>query len=194
MADTITPAMAGLRTALARQGKTARTRKPKAAFAGLSTDQLLTALTDEQRAELAASLTTTGPISAKARRQAEAKEAARAEANARVNTVLASGESIGRTALTAELLANDALPAANIIAILSKTTRDNAGPIDDDAVSSAERANLQALLAASGNAQTASDGTAEDWATVHAELAAERGADSTLVDNMRARFGRGGDS
>jgi hypothetical protein len=41
-------------------------------------------------------------------------------------------------------------------------------------------------------ADNGATGKAEDWGTVHAEVAKERGTDSSLVDAMRAKHGLGG--
>lgn len=102
-----------------------------------------------------------------------------AEATARANTVLGSEHYVGREALATTMLANDKLGADEIVTMLAAAPK-AAAPVaagaeaDDEAARAAMRDNLAAE-------QPGNTGQA-------AEETPEAQADTTLVDNMKARF------
>lgn len=109
---------------------------------------------------------------------ATARAEAVAEANTRMNAVLASEHYTGREKLAANLLANDALSADAIMSALSVAAKEapaNTTETDDEAARAEMRQNLAAE-------QPGATGQA-------AEDAPAAQADTTLVDNMKARYG-----
>lgn len=103
-----------------------------------------------------------------------------AEATARANTVLGSEHYAGREALATTMLANDKLSADEIVTMLAaapKAATPIAGGAEAD--DEAARAEMRDNLAAE---QPANTGQAT-------EETAEAQADTTLVDNMKARYG-----
>lgn len=107
--------------------------------------------------------------------------AARAEANTRMNTVLASEHYSGREKLAANLLANDALSADAIISALSVAAKEGPAPNaepDDDAA----RAAMRDKLAAEQPGKTTGEDDGEPtpaanhgWESIHAEIEKDRG-------------------
>lgn len=100
-----------------------------------------------------------------------------AEATARANTVLASEHYAGRETLATTMLANDKLSADEIATMLAAAPKAAAPAASDD--DAAAREQMREKLAAE---QPAPTGQA-------AEDAPPAQADTTLVDNMKARYG-----
>lgn len=102
-----------------------------------------------------------------------------AEANARANTVIGSEHYAGRETLAATMLANDKLSADEIVTMLAAAPK-AASPASAEADDDAARADMRQNLAAEQPDPTGQ--AAEDEAP-------EAAADTTLVDNMKARYG-----
>lgn len=104
-----------------------------------------------------------------------------AEASARANTVLASEHYAGREALATTLLANDKLSADEIVTALAAAPKAAApvAPANAEEDDEAARAEMRQNLAAEQPAPTGQ--AAEDLPSAQ--------ADTTLVDNMKARYG-----
>lgn len=107
---------------------------------------------------------------------AKARQEARAEANARFTSVLASDHYAGREALAQTLLGNDKLSADEIVAALAAAPKAAPAPTTD-ADDEAARAEMRNSLAAEQPASTAEAG--DDPTTKE---------DDTLVRSMKARF------
>lgn len=157
----MTEASTGLRKALAR----------KAGVSKLTTAELLAEMTEEQKAELAASLAPANapapaasasddededdmemgdgekkPKSKKKDDEYMDEDAKAKAATERAVAVMSSEHVAGRTKLAADLLANDKLSADEIISILAASAP--AAPADPEA---AARAEMQDALAEAGN-------------------------------------------
>lgn len=163
---------------LALSAKLAERRRGKA-FAMLSVDAVLANLTDEQRAELA---TRIHPKSVNAS-AAAIKAQGFKEANARFAKVTGCEHYAGRESFAATLLANDKLSADEIIECLRVTPSGKAVDphlAEDDRLAAA-RADLRARLEAGSDTEkrdadtSLADNMRARWEGIHAEVAEERG-------------------
>lgn len=195
----MTEASSGLRKALARGQKVTAE-----ALSAMSNDDLIAGLSADQKAAVAAALAAeeADPAASEAeddeetdttmgdKKKSKDKEKdymddkaiaeAKAEVHQRYSTVMASEHYAGREALATTMLANDKLGAEEIVTMLAaapKAATPVAGGAEAD--DEAARAEMRDKLAAE---QPANTGQA-------AEETAEAQADTTLVDNMKARYG-----
>lgn len=193
----MTEASSGLRKALARGQKVTAE-----ALSAMSNDELIAGLSADQKAAVAAAHAAeeADPAASEAeddeetdttmgdKKKSKDKEKdymddkaiaeAKAEVHQRYSTVMASEHYAGREKLAATLLANDKMSADEIVtALAAAAPAAPAKAIDGD--DDAARAEMREKLAAEQPAATGQ--AAED------EPSAQ--ADTTLVDNMKARYG-----
>lgn len=148
-------------------------------FGMLTGEQILSGLTDEQRAEIATKLQ---PKSAKAS-GAAIRAAAFKEAATRQAKVMASEQYTGNEKLAANLLAHEKLSAGEIITCLSAAPKAQAinPKLAEEDAQRAAREDLRARLEANSGEQaqvedrSLADAMRARWDGIHAEVAEERG-------------------
>lgn len=176
-ANALRAKLAAFREARASTAKRAAETKPAPRIDHLHPKVLLEALTDEQKAGLAAKLVVDAPRS-KASRAAlsQSRSDAGAKASAeRAVAVLTHESAHGRMDSAKKLLANNKLSADEIIAILAAS-----GPSDGADAAADMRQVLAEIFARNGASAGAAESNpakaADIWARAHAKIAAEMGS------------------
>jgi hypothetical protein len=173
----MTGASKGLQTALARTGASVL------AIAEMQTSDILANLTDEQKAELGASLAPSpAPAADASEAQPEpakstADAAPASDAHARVKAVFAAAEMKGREAVALAILADDefaGLSAAAVVKMAAMTPLASGEDADGKAILAAITASANANLGAGGEAEPRAEAN-HGWDAIHAELRERRG-------------------
>lgn len=194
----MTEASSGLRKALARGQKVTAE-----ALSAMSNDDLIAGLSADQKAAVAAALAAeeADPAASEAeddeetdttmgdKKKSKDKEKdymddkaiaeAKAEVHQRYSTVMASEHYAGREALATTMLANDKLSADEIVTMLAAAPKAAAPVASEEGDDDGARAEMRQNLAAEQPGNTGQ--AAEDAPTSQ--------ADTSLVDNMKARYG-----